>query len=124
VRQVSALVGTWVAGSLALVLIIRLVFRAVRQRARVAGSCGRPAASARALTAARFAPQRASSGHKTLAAAVAANVKERAALFAASPHEWCARNARSPWASCIGRAVASLAAPGAGASRARAAAPR
>jgi hypothetical protein len=35
-------------------------------------------------------PQRASSGHKNLAAAVASNVKERAALFAASPHEWCA----------------------------------
>jgi hypothetical protein len=32
--------------------------------------------------------QRASRGHKSLAAAVSASVKERAVLFAASPHEW------------------------------------
>ena len=41
--------------------------------------------------AALRAAQRASSGHKSLAAAVSTSVKERAALFAASPHEWCAR---------------------------------
>jgi hypothetical protein len=34
VCQVGALVGTWVAGSLALVLLIRLIFRAVRAARR------------------------------------------------------------------------------------------
>ena len=37
--------------------------------------------------------QRASRGHKSLAAAVSASVKERAVLFAASPHEWYAARA-------------------------------
>jgi hypothetical protein len=32
--------------------------------------------------------QRASSGYKSLAAVVSASVKERALLFAPSPHEW------------------------------------
>jgi hypothetical protein len=113
-------VGTWVAGSLALVLIIRLVFRAVRCIALAAQQLRPAGCVSSGPDRGRLCAQRASSGHKTLAAAVAANVKERAALFAASPHEWCGRNARLPWGSCIGRAVASLAAPDAGASRARA----
>lgn len=36
----------------------------------------------------RLVEKRASSGHKSLAAAVSASVKERASLFAPSPHEW------------------------------------
>jgi hypothetical protein len=79
-----ALVGSsWLAGSVVLLLLLRLLLRSVR-------SPSRPPFSPLTPT------QRARSGYKSLAAAVSASVKERALLFAPSPHEWCALLSRPP----------------------------
>ena len=98
--QVGALVGAWVVGSLALVLLIRLFLRAVCPHVEPlsAFALGHLVPSCSTHSPILVPPtQRASRGHKSVAAAVSASVKERAVLFAASPHEWCAHT--RPWGS-------------------------
>ena len=73
------MIGTWVAGALALLLILR--------------------------TAARLLV---SSGHKRLASAIRAQAKDRARLFVPASHEWCARAAHPSSPTHSGQLPASL----------------